>query len=137
MGSVLARPALANVRQHYNKARHFFDQEPEPDSANCIKEALCALEACLSHYYKEDFSAAFSRSVKCHQGNDPNQIPAPIAEAIIRVHAYRGSGQGVAHAAPQGTRVTGLEAELILNLVASFITYIADMFLSEEQGVPF
>jgi len=137
MGSVLAHSDLANVRQHYNKARYFFDQKPEPDSPNCIKEALCALEACLSHYYREDFSADFSRAVKHHQGNDPIQIPGPIAEGLIKMHAYRGSGQGVAHAAPHGSRVSELEAELILNLVASYITYFADMFLREAQGVPF
>lgn len=137
MGSVLAQPALVNVRQHYNKARHFFDQKPEPDSANCIKEALCALEACLSYYYKKDFSTDFNGAVKRNQGNDPTQIPAPIAESLIKVHAYRGSGQGVAHAALSGTKVTEVEAELILNLVASFITYIADTFLKDEQEVPF
>jgi hypothetical protein len=137
MGSILGHQALVNVLQHYNKARHFFDQKPEPDSANCIKEALCAIEACLSYYYKEDFSADFNKAVKRNQGNGPTQIPAPIAESLIKVHAYRGSGQGVAHAAPYGSKVSEVEAELILNLVASYITYIADTFLKAEHDVPF
>ena len=137
MGSVLATPALADVRRHYNKAREFFDQKPEPDSPNCIKEALCSLEVCLSAFYKEDFSADFTKLVKRHQGNGPSEIPSPIAEAIIKLHAYRGSGQGVAHAAPDGTRVSEVEAELVLNLVASYVTYLVDMFANATEDVPF
>jgi hypothetical protein len=137
MGSVLATPALADVRRHYNKARQFFDQKPEPDSANCIKEALCSLEACLGVFYKEDFSADFTKLVKRHQGNGPSEIPSPIAEGIIKLHAYRGSGQGVAHAALEGSRVSEVEAELILNLVASYVTYLVDMFAKVGEDVPF
>ncbi len=137
MGSVLINPELADVRRHFNKARYFFDQKPEPDSPNCIKEALCAIEACLSHYYREDFSGDFNRALKRHQGSDPTQIPGPIAEGILKLYAYRGSGQGVAHQASQGSRTTELEAELVLNLVASFITYIVDIFFVEGQDIPF
>jgi hypothetical protein len=137
MGSVLVSPSLAMVRLHYSKARRFFDEKPEADSANCIKEALCALEACLNHYFKEDFSGEFTKSIKRHQGNDPYQIPSPIAESIIKLHAYRGSGQGVAHAAPNGTRVSDIEAELILNSVAAYVTYIVDLFLKADEEIPF
>jgi hypothetical protein len=137
MGSILNIPGLGDVRQHYNKARQFFDQKPEPDSPNCIKEALCALEACLNHYYKEDFSGNFAVAIKKIQGNGPDKIPAPISESILKMYGYRGSGQGVAHAAPAGNRVTASEAELILNLVASFVTYIVDISLASEGEIPF
>jgi hypothetical protein len=137
MGSVLTRKELVKVRQHYNKALHFFNQKPEPDSENCIKDAICALEACLSQYYEEDFSTNFSRAVNRHRGNGATQIPGPIAESIIRVYGFRGSGQGVAHAAPNGNKVSELEAELILNLVGSYITYISDLLLFEQRSIPF
>jgi hypothetical protein len=137
MGSVLSEPVLANIRRHYNKALSFFNQRPTPDSQNCVKEALCALEAALSHAYGEDFSADFTKSVKGRRGNDPHQIPAPIAEGLIKIHGYRGSGQGVSHAAPNGTRVSELEAELVLNLVASYVTYVIDLSRQEEHNVPF
>ena len=69
----------------------------------------------------------FTKTIKQIQGNDVKQIPPPIAESIIRLYAYRGSGQGVAHAAPNGNKVTEIEAELVLNLVASYVTYLVDI----------
>jgi hypothetical protein len=51
---------------------------------------------------------------------------------MIKIHAYRGSGQGVSHVAEQGTRVTELEAELMINLVAAYVTYLVDLYPYEE-----
>ena len=60
-----------------------------------------------------------------------------MAIGIIKLHAYRGSGQGVAHAALAGTKVSELEAELVLSLVASYITYLTDLLLRPEDENPF
>lgn len=136
MGTVLADPILTNVRRHYNKAREFFDLRPEADAENCIKEAICALEACAEALSGLPVSLNFSREIKKLQGDGDRQIPATLAESMIRIHAYRGSGQGVAHAALSGSKVSELEAELILNLVASYITYLVDL-LSSEEDIPF
>ena len=137
VGMVLAAPALSGVRSHFNKARKFFDERPEPDIENCIKEALCALEACLEILTGKAASKNFTKVVKQLQGNDLRKIPAPVAEGLIKLHAYRGSGQGVAHAALKGSKVSELEAELVLNLVASYITYLVDLFSEREEKVPF
>jgi hypothetical protein len=137
VGVVLADPSLTRVRNHYNKARKFFDERPEPDVENCIKETLCALEACLEILIKKGANKDFTKAIKQLQGNDPKQIPAPIAEGMIKLHAYRGSGQGVAHAALHGSRVSEVEAELVLNLVASYITYLVDLLSQPEEGIPF
>jgi hypothetical protein len=137
VGTVLSFPILSGVRDHYNKARKFFDERPKPDVENCVKEALCALEACLEVLTKKPASNDFAKVVKQFQGNEPRQIPPPIAEGMIKLHAYRGSGQGVAHAAPQGNRVSEVEAELVLSLVATYITYLVDLFSEPEAEVPF
>jgi hypothetical protein len=137
VGSVLSNPLLVDIRNHYNKARRFFDVRPEPDKENCVKESLCALEACLETIIGKPASKDFEKVVRQLQGNDIKQIPSPTVEGIIKLHAYRGSGQGVAHAALQGNRVSILEAELVLNLVASYITYLVDLLLSQELDVPF
>jgi hypothetical protein len=137
VGTVLSNPALANVLTHYNKAREFFDEFPEPDAKNCIKEALCALEACLEILSKKPASKDFTKVVKQLEGNDDGQIPQPIAQGMIKLHAYRGSGQGVAHAALQGSKVSEVEAELVLSLVASYITYLVDLLLLPEEDIPF
>ena len=137
VGRILIDPKLIIIRSHYNKARKFFDERPEADVENCVKEALCALEACLEILTKKPASKNFANVVKKLQGNGSEQIPSPIAQGMIKLHAYRGSGSGVAHAALEGTRVTKLEAELVLSLVGSYITYLVDLFQQPEEEIPF
>lgn len=136
MGTVLADPILSNVRKHDNKAREFLDLLPEADAENCIKEAICALEACLETLSGLPASQNFAREIKKVQGDGARQIPVILIESMIRIHAYHGSGQGVAHAALSGSKVSELEAELVLNLVASYVTYLVDLFRTEEE-IPF
>ncbi len=114
VGSILADPHLSAVLQHYNKARKFFDARPQADVENCVKEAICAFEAAVHVLTNLPASTDFVKAIKQIQGNEPRQIPPPVAEGMIRIYAYRGSGQGVAHAALHGNRVTELEAELVL-----------------------
>ncbi|MBC8493050.1 MAG: hypothetical protein H8D43_04615 [Chloroflexi bacterium] len=137
VGMVLTVPALSGVRNHYNRARQFFDERPEPDTKNCIKEALCALEACLEVLTDKPASKNFTKILRQLQGNEPRQVPSPIVEGMIKLHAYRGSGQGVAHAALGGSKVSELEAELVLNLVASYITYLVDLLSQPQEEIPF
>jgi hypothetical protein len=136
VGSVLSNPTLSVVRNYYNKARKFFDQRPNADFENCVKEALCSLEACVEILTGKRASKDFEKSIKQLLGNNDKQIPSPIGEGMIKLHAYRGSGQGVAHAAMQGNRVSSLDAELVLSLTASYITYLSDLYLPKED-VPF
>lgn len=44
---------------------------------------------------------------------------------------------GVAHAALSGAEVDTPEAELALNLVASYVTYLHDKFAVKEEEIPF
>lgn len=136
IGRVLGQARLSTVRNHYNKARKFFDARPVADVENCVKEALCALEACLEVLSGKPASRDFARVVQQLKGNEARQIPPPIAEGMIKLHGYRGSGQGVAHAALEGNRVTELDAELVLSLVASYISYLVDL-LTESEEIPF
>lgn len=131
MGAILATPSLLSVRTHYNKARKFFDERPEPDVENCVKEAVCALEACLEILTEESISGNFVKAVK-----QIKEIPPTIADGMIKLYAYRGDGKGVTHAASEGSKVSEIEAELVLNLVASYITYLVDL-LSEPEEIPF
>ena len=133
---LLDQPRFKKAKYHYNKARHFFNQRPNSDTENCVKECLCALEACVEVVTGEIASKNFSKVVKRQTSNAPGKIPPPIAEGMIKLHAYRGSGQGVAHAASHGNRVTVSEAELVLNLTAAYITYLADLY-PEEEEIPF
>ena len=136
VGAVLSDPKLDGVKNHYNKARKFFDNRSSPDFENCVKESLCALEAAVEILSGKKASNDFEKSIKQLQGNGKKQIPSPIGEAMIKIHGYRGSGQGVSHAALQGNRVELVDAELILSLVASYITYLVDLFPSTDE-IPF
>ncbi len=136
VGRVLSDERLLQVKHHYNKARSFFNLRPKSDTANCVKEALCALEACIEILTGKPASKDFNKIIKNLMGNDPGQIPPPIAESMLKIHAYRGSGQGVSHAALQGNRVEQAEAELTLRLVASYVTYLVSLYPREDE-IPF
>ena len=133
---VLDNPELVRVRIHYKKSLDFFNQMPFPDFKNCVKEAICALEACVEILFSEDASKDFKKAIRKIQGNDYGQIPPPIVESMIKLHSYRGSGQGVAHAAPTGNKVNISEAELVLSLVAAYITYLDDICIRDTE-IPF
>ncbi|MGI5837318.1 MAG: hypothetical protein ACOX87_12645 [Chloroflexota bacterium] len=60
-----------------------------------------------------------------------------IGESIIKLRAFRGDAMGVAHAALSGAEVDTPEAELALNLVASYVTYLHDKFAVKEEEIPF
>jgi hypothetical protein len=137
MGLVLSDPKLAQARTHFNKAQKLFEQKPDPDLENCIKEAICAFEACVLTLTKNKASTDFIKVLRQLSGNGNQQIPAPLTDMMGKLYAYRGSGQGVAHAAPDGNKVTALEAELVLNLVASFITYLYDVLSEPDEDIPF
>ena len=136
VGAVLINPKFERVKNHYNKARKFFDKQPKPDLENCVKEALCALEASIEILTDKKASKEFVKVIGQLKGNGPKQIPPPIGEAMIKLHGYRGSGQGVSHSSIHGNRVELIDAELVLSLVASYITYLISLFPLEEE-IPF
>lgn len=133
--TVLSDPQLEFVKSHYNKAIKYFNLRPVIDAANCVKEALCALEAAIEILTSKKASNDFDKALNQLKGNESRHIPAPIAESIIKIHSYRGSGQGIAHAAISGNRVYQEEAELVLSLVAAYITYLYDVFPLDD--IPF
>jgi hypothetical protein len=137
MGAVLANPQLTSVRVHFNKARKFFDERPQPDVENCVKEAVCALEAAVEILTGKPASKSFDKVIRQLQGTEPGEIPPPIAGGIIKLRAYRGGAQGVAHAALDGNVVSKAEGELVLSVVAAYITYLYGLLSKEEEDIPF
>jgi hypothetical protein len=136
VGTILSDPRLENVRKIYNKAKSAFDKRPEADVENCVKDAVCALELCLEILAPKPVGKDFSATIKRLQGNSLNQIPPPIGESMIKIYGYRGSGANVAHGSNDGNKVTILEAELVLSMVATYITYLVDL-MPLEDDIPF
>ena len=136
VGTVLCDPRLESVRKQFNKAKSFFDKRPEADVENCVKDAVCAMELCLEILSSKPAGKDFSGTIKRLQGNELKQIPTPIGESMIKLHSYRGSGAKVSHGSIDGNKVTILEAELVLSMVATYITYLVDL-MPLEDDVPF
>jgi hypothetical protein len=136
VGLVLLNPKLNRVKYHFNKSLAFFNQRPNSDAENCVKEALCSLEVCVEIFAEQKVSQNFDRVINQLKGNQLGKIPSPIAEAIKKIYAYRGSGQGVAHGAIGGSRVLPVDAEVVLSVVAAFITYLSDLFSMSDE-IPF
>jgi hypothetical protein len=134
-GKVLGDPRLVKAREHFTKARKFFDQRPEPDTANTVKEAMIAIEATLESLTGESVQN-FSTAVKKIQGNDKRQIPGSLAASLNSLYGYRGNAKGAAHAALNGSKLDEPEAELVLSLTAAYITYLFDL-LAEPEVIPF
>jgi len=137
VSSVLADSRYTQVRNHYNKAVQFFNERPNADVQNCVKEAVCALEAFVEIIFGKKAAKGFDEVIRSKQGNSIGQIAPTIADGIIKLRAFRGNAQGVVHAALEGGYVGPVEAELVLSLVASYITYLNDTFLSQELEAPF
>jgi hypothetical protein len=135
-GMVLADPALERILKYYNKARRFFEKLETPDYENCVKDAMCSIEACIEVLTGKDASTNFDKVVKQLEGNGQRQIPVPIAQSLVKLHSYRGSAQGVGHAAITGNRVNAADAELVLSLTAAHITYLTMIFPIEDE-IPF
>ena len=111
-------------------------QDNAPEAGFCANCGT-ALEASVEVLTGKSVSKSFDRAIRQLQGNEPGRIPPPIAEGMIKLRAYRGGAQGVAHAALEGSLVSEIEAELVLSLVAAYITYLVDLFPQEEEEIPF
>jgi hypothetical protein len=136
-GAILADARYRDVRIHYNKALGFFNRRPKPDEENCVKEAVCALEASVETLFGGKASKDFDGAIRSRQGNDEGQIPPTIADGLVKLRAFRGAARGVAHAALEGGPVGTADTELVLSLVAAYVTYLNDKFPVQEEELPF
>ena len=136
--SVLTDPKLTKTRAHYMKAIEYFYNMRNSDYENTIKESVCALEASLIALFSPGIAKNFDVAIRKLQGMDTMQAPAPIIESIIKIYGYRNSGSGVAHATDKGLKVSAKEAELIMALTASYITYFYSLLNNNaEEDIPF
>ncbi len=135
--AVLANPKLFKVKNHFNKAYHFFSDRENPDYQNCVKEAMCALEAAAEISSGLKISKDFVKEIKKLEGNQIDKIPPPIIQSMIKLFGYRGTAEGVSHGNTVGLRIGRLEAELILSMIAACISYLVDFFDEIEPDIKF
>lgn len=112
---------LRGPAEQWQKARSHLAERP-PDSENCIKDAIGAVEGAariLSGREAETLPkliTPFAKEIGMH--------PA-LAAIAEKLYAYRGDEQGVAHGATRESQNLAAEAELILHISAALIVYLA------------
>ena len=123
--ALLANAKMDDVYVHLDKAVNFFVEIDKPDLANCIKEAVCALE---SYLVQQTGIRDFDKAADKLKGKSVGQIHPQLVQGMKGLYTYRGDADGVAHATLQGNPVTKSEAQLVLDLVASYLLYCNNLF---------
>jgi hypothetical protein len=120
---------FAGTEEQFEKALRSLSARPEPDTANCVKDAVGALEG-VARIVTGKKSAVLSDIVKDLRGK--KVIHGALAKCFDGLYAYRGDAEGAAHGAVTGVAVPVAEAEAALNMSASLIIYLANKAAAGE-----
>lgn len=134
---VLARPELKEAREHFLKAVRFYDGAVGADYPNAAKEAVSALEAAIKGLFPDKKENDCRRILRQLTGPGEEEVPPTLANVAEQVYAFRGAATAVAHGGAQGGTVTPEVAELVMSLVASYITYLASLSDRLNEELPF
>lgn len=134
---VLGDIRLASARRHYDKAMQFFRSPSKPDYENCVKEAVCAVEAASKILFPAARAATLGDLAKWFASTKDVTVPKALTQTIIGIYAYRSGGDGVGHGGAAGGAATPEVAEYVLAVCASQIIYLVDVSNSHENDVPF
>ncbi len=133
----LGDPRLDDARVHFAKALRCFDHPSKPDFENCVKEAVCAVEAAARRLFPHIKAKTLGDVINRIQGSGEGQLPKPLANTIGGLYAYRGAGDGVTHGGADGGKATQAIAEYSLALAASQIILLHEVASEAEADVPF
>ena len=75
---VLGDPRLAAARKHYEKALQFFRKPSKPDYENCVKEAVCAVEAAGKALFQEAKAQTLGDLTKWLVGHADIRLPKAL-----------------------------------------------------------
>ncbi len=135
--STIGDPRLDNAHAHFTKALRYFDHPSKPDFENCVKEAVCAVEAAARRLFPHIKANTLGDVINRIQGSSEGQLPKPLANTITGLYAYRGAGDGVSHGGSDGGKATQAIAEYALGLAASQIILLYEVASEAEANVPF
>ena len=134
---VLGDVRLSAARTHYDKALKFFRNPASPDYENCVKEAVCAVEAAGKTLFPEAKASTLGSLAKWFASSEESPMPSALAQTLTGMYGYRNGGDGVAHGATQGGIATVELAEYVLAVCASQIIYLVDLSNGREEEIPF
>ncbi|MCX6623391.1 MAG: hypothetical protein NTY38_20475 [Acidobacteria bacterium] len=133
---VLGDNRLAGARKHYEKALQFFRQPVKPDYENCVKEAVCAVEATGKALFPSAKAATLGDLTKWFATTKDYAVPKALVKTIEGLYAYRSGGDGVGHGGATGGAATAEVAEYVLSVSASQIIYLVYVE-STNDDIPF
>jgi hypothetical protein len=133
---VLGDDRLQSARRHFNKAQKFFRDAKSPDFENCVKEAVCAVEAAGIALFAEAKAKTLGDLVKWLVNSKQPPLPRALGSSISAIYAYRNGGDGVGHGGSKGGEATPFVAEYVLSSAAAQIIYLVDVVNEDEPDIP-
>jgi hypothetical protein len=133
----LGDPRLNGAREHYAKARRYFEHPVKPDYENTVKEAVCAVEAAARSLFPAKGTKTLADVVRHIQGSGKGQLPKPLADTLSGLYGFRNAGNGVSHGGSNGGEATPAIAEYALALAASQVVLLHAIAAELETDVPF
>ena len=133
---VLGDNRLAGARRHYEKALQFFRDPTKPDYENCVKEAVCAVEATGRALFPAAKAATLGDLIRWFSTTKDYAVPKALLKTIEGTYAYRSGGDGVGHGGATGGIATAEVAEYVLSVSASQIIYLVDVESTNDE-IPF
>jgi len=118
---LLKEPEFKGADELFEKAINAFNILPNPDSENCIKDAVAAIES-VAKIVSNNEKASLDDIIKA--AAKKQVIPQPLDQTITKLYAYRGNEPAVAHGGIEPSKVTVDEAELVLAMSAAMIIYL-------------
>lgn len=134
---VLGDTRLASARKHYEKAMQFFRKPFDPDFENCVKEAVCAVEAAGKALFPTAKASTLGDLAKWLATSADIDVPKALAQTITGIYAYRSGRNGVGHGGAEGGVATLEVAEYVLAVCASQIIFLFDVAKQQDKEIPF
>lgn len=125
---VLQDPDYAGSNEQFEKAIGFLNERPNPDTANCVKDAIGAVEG-LARIVTGNDNLILSKILDLEPLK--SKIPGTLRQMMHKLYAYRGDAEGAAHGQTSIGQITVEEAELALGVSASCMIYLAKKFGKE------
>jgi hypothetical protein len=121
---LLSDPRFAGPEEQFVKANQHLNKRPQPDTENCVKDAVGALEGVARIVSGQD-KAILPQIVKSHFNG---KVHTTLQIALEKVYAYRGDVGGVGHGQTKPSDLGIEEARLVLGLCADYIVYLVGKF---------
>lgn len=125
---VLQNAEYAGPNEQFEKAIGFLNQRPNPDTPNCVKDAIGAVEG-LARIVTGNDNLILSKILNIEPMK--SKIPGTLRQMMHKLYAYRGDAEGAGHGQTSIGQISVEEAELALGVSASCMIYLAKRFGKE------